>query len=87
MVETVITVERTQTTQTTAPGTGGGVSALRINIGYFQTVPGIIKLVQFVSWIKKEIVLYALKFNSYVNIGTVVLAEIALSFLWRMENL
>ncbi|XP_058977895.1 uncharacterized protein LOC101899997 isoform X2 [Musca domestica] len=47
MVETVITVERTQTTQTTAPGTGGGVSALRINIGYFQTVPGIIKLVQF----------------------------------------
>lgn len=50
MVETVITVERTQTTQTTAPGgTGGGLTALRINIGYFQTVPGIIKLVQFVS--------------------------------------
>ncbi|XP_075159024.1 CKLF-like MARVEL transmembrane domain-containing protein 4 isoform X1 [Haematobia irritans] len=46
MVETVITVERTQTTQTTAPG-GGGLSALRINIGYFQTVPGIIKIVQF----------------------------------------
>ncbi|XP_073833353.1 CKLF-like MARVEL transmembrane domain-containing protein 4 isoform X1 [Musca autumnalis] len=48
MVETVITVERTQTTQTAAPGgTGGGLTALRINIGYFQTVPGIIKLVQF----------------------------------------
>ncbi|XP_059222742.1 proteolipid protein 2 isoform X2 [Stomoxys calcitrans] len=46
MVETVITVERTQTTQTAAPS-GGGLSALRINIGYFQTVPGIIKLVQF----------------------------------------
>lgn len=47
MVETVITVERTTTTQTAGP-TGGGVSALRINIGYFQTVPGIIKLVQFI---------------------------------------
>lgn len=49
MVETVVTVERTTTTQTTTPTTGGGISALRINIGYFQTVPGIIKLVQFVS--------------------------------------
>ncbi|KAM7349364.1 CKLF-like MARVEL transmembrane domain-containing protein 4 [Cochliomyia hominivorax] len=47
MVETVVTVERTTTTQTTSPTTGGGLSALRINIGYFQTVPGIIKLVQF----------------------------------------
>lgn len=50
MVETVITVERTTTTQTAAPS-GGGLSALRINIGYFQTVPGIIKLVQFVSFL------------------------------------
>lgn len=50
MVETVVTVERTTTTQTASPTTGGGLSALRINIGYFQTVPGIIKLVQFVSW-------------------------------------
>lgn len=50
MVETVVTVERTTTTQTTAPaGGGGGLGSLRINIGYFQTVPGIIKLVQFVS--------------------------------------
>lgn len=48
MVETVVTVEHTTTTQTTAP-TGGGISALRINIGYFQTVPGILKLIQFVS--------------------------------------
>ncbi|XP_067640661.1 CKLF-like MARVEL transmembrane domain-containing protein 4 [Eurosta solidaginis] len=47
MVETVVTVERNTTSQTTAPG-GGGLSALKINIGYFQTVPGILKLVQFV---------------------------------------
>lgn len=46
MVETVVTVERTTTTQTSAP-TGGGLNALRINIGYFQTIPGILKLVQF----------------------------------------
>ncbi|XP_037809226.1 CKLF-like MARVEL transmembrane domain-containing protein 4 [Lucilia sericata] len=48
MVETVVTVERTTTSQTATPTTGGGLSALRINIGYFQTVPGIIKLVQFI---------------------------------------
>lgn len=49
MVETVVTVERAQTTQpTAAPSGGGGISALRINVGYFQTVPGIIKLVQFI---------------------------------------
>lgn len=49
MVETVVTVERTTTTQTAAPASGGGLSALKINIGYFQTYPGAIKLVQFVS--------------------------------------
>uniref|UniRef100_A0A1B0FG46 MARVEL domain-containing protein n=1 Tax=Glossina morsitans morsitans TaxID=37546 RepID=A0A1B0FG46_GLOMM len=47
MVETVVTVERTTTTQTAAPASGGGLSALKINIGYFQTYPGAIKLVQF----------------------------------------
>jgi len=45
MVETVVTVERTTTTSA-APS--GGLSALKINIGYFTTVPGILKLIQFI---------------------------------------
>lgn len=49
MVETVVTVERTTTSQTAAPSGGGGLSALKINTEYFSTVPGILKLVQFVS--------------------------------------
>lgn len=48
MVETVVTVERTTTTQTSAPSGGSGLSALQINTGYFRTVPGILKLVQLV---------------------------------------
>ncbi|XP_030378706.1 CKLF-like MARVEL transmembrane domain-containing protein 4 [Scaptodrosophila lebanonensis] len=52
MVETVVTVERTTTT-TGPPGpntTGNGnfASAIRINIEYFKTLPGILKLVQFI---------------------------------------
>ena len=49
MVETVVNIQQTSTTQTATTSPGGGISALRINVGYFQTVPGIIKLVQFVS--------------------------------------
>lgn len=57
MVETVVTVERTTTTTSNGPpggpnpaGNDGGFwSAIRLNIDYFRTVPGILKIVQFVS--------------------------------------
>ncbi|XP_032289267.1 uncharacterized protein [Drosophila virilis] len=55
MVETVVTVERTTTT-TGPPGgnpsagdNGGFWSAIRINMDYYRTAPGIIKIVQFIS--------------------------------------
>ncbi|ALC49978.1 CG15211 [Drosophila busckii] len=53
MVETVITVERTTTTTTGQPGpaagdNGGFWSAVRLNIDYFRTVPGIIKIIQLI---------------------------------------
>lgn len=56
MVETVVTVERTTTTTTGPPGgvnpapNGGGFwSAIRLNLDYFRTIPGILKIVQLVS--------------------------------------
>lgn len=58
MVETVVNIERTTTTTTNGPpgganptvGSGGGFwSAIRLNIDYFRTIPGIIKIVEFVS--------------------------------------
>ncbi|XP_001354868.1 uncharacterized protein LOC108156382 [Drosophila miranda] len=54
MVETVVNVERTTTTTTNGPpggpssGDGGFWSAIRLNIDYFRTLPGIIKIVEFV---------------------------------------
>ncbi|EDV99992.1 uncharacterized protein LOC6565217 [Drosophila grimshawi] len=51
MVETVITVERTTTTGPPGPAAGdnGGFwSAIRINLDYYRTVPGLIKIVQLV---------------------------------------
>ncbi|XP_030568588.1 CKLF-like MARVEL transmembrane domain-containing protein 4 [Drosophila novamexicana] len=55
MVETVVTVERTTTTTTGPPGgnpsggdNGGFWSAIRINMDYYRTAPGIIKIVQFI---------------------------------------
>ncbi|KAH8316120.1 hypothetical protein KR074_008289 [Drosophila pseudoananassae] len=55
MVETVVTVERTTTTTTNGPpgganpaGDGGFWGAIRLNIDYFRTIPGIIKIVQFI---------------------------------------
>ncbi|EDW29754.1 GL14986 [Drosophila persimilis] len=53
MVETVVNVERTTTTTTNGPpggpssGDGGFWSAIRLNIDYFRTLPGIIKIVEF----------------------------------------
>lgn len=57
MVETVVTVERTTTTTTGPPGggnpsggdNGGFWSAIRINMEYYKTIPGILKIVQLVS--------------------------------------
>ncbi|XP_016980019.1 uncharacterized protein LOC108045259 [Drosophila rhopaloa] len=57
MVETVVNIERTTTTTTNGPpgganpavGSNGGFgSAIRLNIDYFRTTPGIIKIVEFV---------------------------------------
>ncbi|EDX17586.1 uncharacterized protein LOC6725621 [Drosophila simulans] len=57
MVETVVNIERTTTTTTNGPpgganpavgGDGGFWSAIRLNIDYFRTIPGIIKIVEFV---------------------------------------
>ncbi|XP_016923131.2 proteolipid protein 2 [Drosophila suzukii] len=57
MVETVVNIERTTTTTTSGPpgganpavsGDGGFWSGIRLNIDYFRTIPGIIKIVQFV---------------------------------------
>ncbi|XP_017116083.1 uncharacterized protein LOC108138409 [Drosophila elegans] len=55
MVETVVNIERTTTTTTNGPpgganptADGGFGSAIRLNIDYFRTIPGIIKIVQFV---------------------------------------
>ncbi|KAH8420152.1 hypothetical protein KR009_006402 [Drosophila setifemur] len=55
MVETVVTVEHTTTTSNgppggvhSGPGDGGFWSAIRLNIDYFRSIPGIIKIVQFV---------------------------------------
>ncbi|TDG41881.1 hypothetical protein AWZ03_011711 [Drosophila navojoa] len=54
MVETVVTVERTTTT-TGPPGgnpsagdNGNFWSAIRLNLDYFQTAPGLIKIVQLI---------------------------------------
>lgn len=57
MVETVVNIERTTTTTTTSGPPGGanpssdGASfgPIRLNTDYYRTVPGILKLVQFVS--------------------------------------
>lgn len=56
MVETVVTVERTTTTTTGPPGgnpsagdNGNFWSAIRLNLDYFKTAPGLIKIVQLVS--------------------------------------
>ncbi|TMW54277.1 hypothetical protein DOY81_000632 [Sarcophaga bullata] len=76
MVETVVTVERTTTTQTSAP-TGGGLSALRINIGYFQTVPGIIKLVQFIL----GIICMACASPAYIAATSFFLFVVVVSFI------
>ncbi|KAL7742517.1 hypothetical protein ACLKA6_013322 [Drosophila palustris] len=56
MVESVVTVERTTTTTTGPPGgvnpsagdNGGFWSAIRINMDYFKTIPGLLKIVQLV---------------------------------------
>ncbi|XP_022227525.1 proteolipid protein 2 [Drosophila obscura] len=54
MVETVVNVERTTTTTTNGPpggpssGDGGFWSAIRLNMDYFRTLPGIVKIVEFV---------------------------------------
>ncbi|XP_017002271.1 CKLF-like MARVEL transmembrane domain-containing protein 4 [Drosophila takahashii] len=56
MVETVVNIERTTTTTTTGPpgganpavGNEGGFGGIRVNVDYFRTIPGIIKIVQFV---------------------------------------
>jgi len=64
MVETVVNIERTTTTTTSGPpgganpavsGDGGFWSGIRLNIDYFRTIPGIIKIVQFVSTISSRI--------------------------------
>lgn len=56
MVETVVNIERTTTTTTNGPPGGGNPSsegaswgAIRLNTDYYRTIPGILKLVQFVS--------------------------------------
>ncbi|XP_004520026.1 CKLF-like MARVEL transmembrane domain-containing protein 4 [Ceratitis capitata] len=77
MVETVVTVERTTTTQTTAPSGGGGLSALKINIGYFTTVPGILKLVQFVL----GIICMACASPAYVSATSFFLFVAVISFI------
>ncbi|EDV44559.1 uncharacterized protein Dana_GF20425 [Drosophila ananassae] len=55
MVETVVNIERTTTTTTNGPPGGGNPSsegaswgAIRLNTDYYRTIPGILKLVQFV---------------------------------------
>ncbi|XP_037936252.1 proteolipid protein 2 [Teleopsis dalmanni] len=76
MVETVINVERT-TTQTTTTSTGGGLSALTINIGYFTTVPGIIKLVQFIL----GIICMACASPAYISATSFFLFVVVISFI------
>lgn len=55
MVETVVTVERTTTTtgppggNPSASNNGNFWSAIRLNLDYFKTAPGLIKIVQLVS--------------------------------------
>ncbi|XP_017478596.1 PREDICTED: CKLF-like MARVEL transmembrane domain-containing protein 4 [Rhagoletis zephyria] len=77
MVETVVTVERNTTTQTTAPSGGGGLSALKINIGYFTTVPGILKLVQFVL----GIICMACGSPAYIAATSFFLFVVVISFI------
>ncbi|KAH8395982.1 hypothetical protein KR222_000745 [Zaprionus bogoriensis] len=55
MVETVVTVERTTTTSTgpagvnPAPSNGGGFwSAIKLNVDYYRSIPGILKIVQLI---------------------------------------
>ncbi|XP_017074545.1 uncharacterized protein LOC108110141 [Drosophila eugracilis] len=57
MVETVVNIERTTTTTTNGPPGGpnptvGGdntfLGGTRLNVDYFRTVPGILKIIQFV---------------------------------------
>ncbi|XP_017045824.1 CKLF-like MARVEL transmembrane domain-containing protein 3 [Drosophila ficusphila] len=55
MVETVVNIERTTTTTTNGPPGGANPSAdgnfwgaIRLNLDYFRTIPGILKVVQFV---------------------------------------
>lgn len=57
MSETVVTIDPNRNAQqqpqqqqpkpATAPG--GALSWIKFNVGYFQTIPGILKLVQLVS--------------------------------------
>lgn len=79
MVETVITVERT-TTQTAQPV--GGLSALRFNIEYFQTLPGILKLIQFIF----GIICMALASPAYIGATHffmfVVVVAFIMTILW-----
>lgn len=49
MVETVVTVERNTTTTQSSAARGSGFSTVQLNLGYFIRLPGIIKLIQFVS--------------------------------------
>ncbi|XP_011185101.1 CKLF-like MARVEL transmembrane domain-containing protein 4 [Zeugodacus cucurbitae] len=77
MVETVVTVERTTTSQTTAPVGGGGLSALKINIDYFTTVPGILKLVQFIL----GIICMACASPAYISATSFFLFVVVISFI------
>ncbi|KAH8270673.1 hypothetical protein KR044_004213 [Drosophila immigrans] len=84
MVETVVNIERTTTTTTGPPGganpsggDNGFWGAIRLNLDYYRTIPGILKIVQFVL----GIICMALASPSLSAATSFFLTVVVLSFI------
>ncbi|XP_060663622.1 CKLF-like MARVEL transmembrane domain-containing protein 4 [Drosophila nasuta] len=85
MVETVVNIERTTTTTTGPPGgvnpsggdNGGFWGAIRLNLDYYRTIPGILKIAQLVL----GIICMALASPSMSSATNFFLTVVVLSFI------
>ncbi|XP_022916068.2 CKLF-like MARVEL transmembrane domain-containing protein 4 isoform X1 [Onthophagus taurus] len=48
MTETVVTVENAPNNNTAKPNEGNGLSFIKLNVEYFKTLPGIIKIIELI---------------------------------------